>query len=324
MRLTYFDNFKLGVVIGDDIVDVSEAILTQKTRIRPDEPGEAFVRPGDLAGIIEHWDRFGPAVEKAAQSGVRQKLASVQLRAPVIRPINIDCLAMNFIEDGSGVPPAPINAFHKSPAAIIGPGETMVLPDVPGSVFEAEAEMALVVGKRGYQVPASKALEHVFGYINLIDGSVRGLGPDRNNFYQMKSRNTFCCVGPLLVTKDEIADPHQLDVKLWNNGQLMQDFNTSDMAYRIERCIEFISSVHTIEPGDIIALGTNHQGLHPLMDGDRVELEVEGLGRLAMNVKDELKRTWKRETRGEYARSGQQGFFGPQLSGKHTPTPPAR
>lgn len=319
MRLTYFDNFKLGVVVGDELVDVSDVIVAQKIRIRPDEPGEAFVRPGDLGAIIEHWAQFGPALEEAAQSGMRQKLNSVQLRASVPHPRNIDCLAMNFIEDASGVPPAPINAFHKSPAGIIGPDDTMVLPDVPGSVFEAEAEMALVVGKRGYQVPAARAMEHVFGYLNLIDGSVRGLGPDRNNFYQMKSRNTFCCVGPLLVTKDEIADPHQLDIKLWNNDQLMQDFNTRDMAYKIERCIEFVSSAHTIEPGDIIALGTNHLGLHPLMDGDRIKLEVEGLGLLTMNVKDDLKRSWKRETRGDYQKTGQPGFFGPQLAGKFAP-----
>lgn len=319
MRLTYFDNLKLGVVIDDEVVDVSDAVIAQGTRMRPDESGEAFVRPGDLGAIIENWDQLGPVVQRAAQSGVRLKLASVRLRPPVIRPVNIDCLAMNFIEDGSGNPPAPINAFHKSPGSIIGPHETMVLPDVPGTVFEAEAEMALIVGKRGYQVPASKAMDHVFGYVNLIDGSVRGLGPDRNNFYQMKSRNTFCCLGPVLVTKDEVPDPHCLDVKLWNNGQLMQDFNTRDMAYKIERCIEFVSSAHTIEPGDIIALGTNHQGLHPLMDGDRVELEVEGLGRLGMSVRDELKRTWKRETRGDFSRTGQPGFFGPQLTGKYAP-----
>lgn len=324
MRLTYFDNFKLGVVVGDEIVDVSEVISAQRIKIRPAEPGEALVRPGDLGHIIANWERFAPALNEAARSGVRQKLSEIQLRAAVPRPGSIDCLAMNFIEDGSGVPPAPINAFHKSPAGIIGPGDTMVLPDVPGSVFEAEAEMALVVGKRGYQVPASHAMEYVFGYVNLIDGSVRGLGPDRNNFYQMKSRNTFCCVGPLLVTKDEVPDPYQLDIRLWNNDQLMQDFNTRDMAYKIERCIEFVSSAHTIEPGDIIALGTNHLGLHPLMDGDRIKLEVEGLGVLTMDVKDDLKRTWKRETRGDYQKTGQPGFFGPQLTGKFAPTTPDR
>ncbi|MBF2714128.1 fumarylacetoacetate hydrolase [Agrobacterium vitis] len=319
MRLAYFDNTRLGVVVGNEIIDVSDAVLAQKVAVYPNEPGEAYIRPGDFGALIEHWDRFGPLLSEAARSGSGRPLSSVQLLAPVRRPINIDCLAMNFIEDGSGIPPAPINAFHKTAGAISGPGETMVLPDVPGSIFEAEAEMALIVGKRGYQVPASQAMEHVFGYVNLIDGSVRGLGPDRNNFYQMKSRDTFCTVGPYVVTKDEIADPQNLDVKLWNNGQLMQDFNTRDMAYRIERCVEFVSSVHTIEPGDIIALGTNHQGLHPLMDGDRIELEVKGLGRLTMDVMDELKRTWDRQTRAEHEKTGRPGFFGPQLTGKYAP-----
>ncbi|MGV2181466.1 fumarylacetoacetate hydrolase family protein [Rhizobium rhizogenes] len=319
MRLAYFDDFRLGVVAGDEIVDVSDAILAQKVKIYPDEPGQANIRPGDFGALIEHWDRFAPLLNEAARSGVMRPLKSVRLQAPIRRPVNIDCLAMNFIEDGSGIPPAPINAFHKAAGALIGPGGTMVLPDVPGSTFEAEAEMALIVGKRGYQVPASRAMEHVFGYVNLIDGSVRGLGPERNNFYQMKSRDTFCCVGPFVVTKEEIADPHELDIRLWNNGQPMQEFNTRDMAYGIERCVEFVSSVHTIEPGDIIALGTNHQGLHPLMDGDRIELEVAGLGRLSMNVRDEFKRTWKRQTRAEYEKTGQPGFFGPQLTGKYAP-----
>jgi len=113
----------------------------------------------------------------------------------------------------------------------------------------------------------------------------------------MKSRDTFAPIGPCLVTKDEIPDPQKLQIRLWNNGTLMQNFNTSDMAHKIPRCIEWLSSVHTLEPGDIVATGTNHRGLNPFMDGDKIELEIDGLGRLAFNVKDELKRTWARKTR---------------------------
>ena len=113
----------------------------------------------------------------------------------------------------------------------------------------------------------------------------------------MKSRDTFAPIGPYIVTKDEIPDPQKLQIRLWNNGTLMQNFNTDDMAHKIPRCIEWLTSIHTLEPGDIVATGTNHRGLNPFMDGDKIELEIEGLGRLAFNVKDELKRTWERRTR---------------------------
>ena len=104
-------------------------------------------------------------------------------------------------------------------------------------------------------------------------------------------------MGPFIVTADEISDPHKLQIRLWVNGELKQNFNTSDMAHKIPRCIEWITSIHTLEPGDVLATGTNHRGLNAFQDGDRVELETEGLGRLRINVRDELKRTWGRETR---------------------------
>src|SRR5919199_4466048 len=126
----------------------------------------------------------------------------------------------------------------------------------------------------------------------------------------MKSRDTFAPIGPYLVTADELSDPHARQVRLWNNGQLFQNYNTSDMAHKIPRCIEWVTSIHPLDPGDVIALGTNHRGLNPFMDGDKIELEVEGLGRLTINVRDDLKRTWKRETR---LQRQEQGF--------DTPTP---
>jgi 2-keto-4-pentenoate hydratase/2-oxohepta-3-ene-1,7-dioic acid hydratase in catechol pathway len=215
--------------------------------------------------------------------------------------------------------PAPINAFHKAPTSIIGPNDTMVLPDVPATIFEGEAEMALVIGKRATNVPASRAMDYIFGYINFIDGSARGLPPPGNVFFQMKSRDTFAPIGPYLVTKDEIADPQKLPIKLWVNGELKQDFNTDDMAHNIGRCIEWASSIHTLEPGDILATGTNHRGLSSFMDGDVVELETQGLGRLHFNIRDELKRTWLRETRLDRQQKGQEGPT-PQVSGKHAKT----
>ena len=225
------------------------------------------------------------------------------------------------MEDGTRKEPAPINAFHKSPNAIIGNGDTMVLPDVPATIFEGEAELAVVIGKRGANVKAADAMSYVFGYINFIDGSARGVLPPGNTFYQMKSRDTFAPIGPYIVTADEIKDPHKLQVRLWINGELKQNFNTDDMAHKIPRCIEWVTSIHTLEPGDILATGTNHRGLHAFQDGDKVELEIEGLGRLRINVRDDLKRTWPRETRLEWETKGGKGGYAPQATGRYAPTP---
>src|SRR5207253_79446 len=132
-------------------------------------------------------------------------------------------------------------------------------------------EVAVVIGKRASSVPAGEAMSYVFGYVNFIDGSARGLQPAAQSFYQVKSRDTFAPIGPYLVTADEIRDPHKLPIKLWNNGTLYQNFNTDDMAHKIPRCIEWVTSIHTLEPGDILATGTNHRGLNPFMDGDAIE-----------------------------------------------------
>jgi len=136
-------------------------------------------------------------------------------------------------------------------------------------------------------------------------------------FYQMKSRDTFAPMGPYLVTADEIDDPLKLQVQLSVNGDLKQNFNTDDMAHKIPRVIEWITSIHTLEPGDVVATGTNHRGLSPVMDGDNIELETEGLGRLHIKVKDDLRRKWERLTRLERE---EQGFDSPtpQIGGKYS------
>jgi 2-keto-4-pentenoate hydratase/2-oxohepta-3-ene-1,7-dioic acid hydratase in catechol pathway len=162
-------------------------------------------------------------------------------------------------------------------------------------------------------------MSHVFGYINFIDGSARGMVPAAQSFFQMKSRDSFAPIGPWLVTADEIADPQHLPIRLWVNGVIKQDFNTSDMAHNIARCIEWASHIHTLHPGDILATGTNHRGLGALQDGDQVELETAGLGRLKFSVRDELKRTWERETRLQRTEAGKSPDIAPQIGGKYAP-----
>jgi 2-keto-4-pentenoate hydratase/2-oxohepta-3-ene-1,7-dioic acid hydratase in catechol pathway len=308
MKLAYFDDFKLGVLKGDRIVDVSAAVR----HIPHTGPG------GLISALIERFTDYRSLLEAAAarESGVAA--STVRLRAPLPKPTSIVCMAVNYMEDGTRSAPAPINAFLKSPAAIIGPGDTMDLPDVPAKVFEGEAEFAVVIGKRAKNVRAADAMAHVFGYVNFIDGSARGLPPAGNTFFQMKSRDTFAPIGPYVVTADEIANPHNLRITLSVNGAIKQNFSSSDMAHKIPQCIEWVSAVHTLEPGDILATGTNHRGLNAFHDGDVIELETEGLGRLRINVRDPLKRTWSRETRLERQDKGLDAIA-PQLSGKYAP-----
>ena len=313
MKLLYFNDYKLGVLKGDRVVDVSSVVR--------DIP---HTGPGDLInGLIARFDQYRAKLNDATASGQGVALSSVRVRPPLPKPDNIDCMAVNYMEDGTRSAPAPINAFQKTANAICGPGDTMVLPDAPATIFEGEAELALVIGKKASNVKAADAMDYVFGYTCFIDGSARGLPAP--GFFAMKSRDTFAPIGPCIVTKDEIPDPQKLQIRLSNNGTLMQNFNTSDMAHKIPRCIEWLSSIHALEPGDIVATGTNHRGLNPFMDGDKIELEIEGIGKLAFNVKDELKRTWERRTRLQMHEQAAQKTAGaypditPQLTGKHAP-----
>ena len=309
MRLLFFDDFQLGVLRGDTVVDVSDRVA-EIPRVGPQDL---------MNGLIERFDDVRDRLEAAVVKGAGVPLSGVRVRPPLPRPGNIVCMAVNYLENGTRKEPAPLNAFHKSPNAVIGDGDTMILPDVPATIFEGEAELALVIGRRASHVRADEALSYVFGYLNFIDGSARGLPPAGNTFYQMKSRETFAPLGPLIVTADEVPDPHTLQVRLWVNGTLMQDYNTSDMAHQIPRVLEWITSIHTLEPGDVVSTGTNHRGLSAFQDGDRIELETEGLGRLHIRVRDDLKRTWSRETRLERQ---ERGLEGPthQLTGKYAPS----
>jgi 2-keto-4-pentenoate hydratase/2-oxohepta-3-ene-1,7-dioic acid hydratase in catechol pathway len=289
MKLLYADDYRLCVAKGDRAVDVTDLVA-----------GIPHLDRADLmAGLIAGFDAYRPRLEAAVASREGVPLAAVRIRPPLPKPRNIVCMAVNYMEDGTRSEPAEINAFHKTPSAIIGPGDTMILPDAPATNFEAEAEIAIVIGRRARNVSRADAMSHVFGFVNFIDGSARNLPPVRNVFFQAKSRETFAPIGPFIVTADEIADPMNVDIRLTVNGTVKQAFNTADMAHDMARCIEWVSGIQTLEPGDILATGTNHRGLSSIQDGDRIALECAGLGKLEVSVRDDLKRTWPRETRAE-------------------------
>ena len=163
MKLVFFDDFKLGVVKDGVVVDVSDAVSS----IPHQEPNELINRL--IAGFSEHRQKLDEVVNERNGVPVEQ----VRIRTPLPKPDNIVAMAVNYMEDGTRDEPAPINAFHKSANAIIGDRDTIVLPDIPASIFEGEAEMALVIGKRAENVKAADAYDYIFGYLNFIDGSAR-------------------------------------------------------------------------------------------------------------------------------------------------------
>jgi 2-keto-4-pentenoate hydratase/2-oxohepta-3-ene-1,7-dioic acid hydratase in catechol pathway len=310
VKLLFFNDFKLGVLKGDAVVDVSDVVKNI-----PHTASHNLIN-----GLIERFVDYKGNLQEVVERERGVPVSQVRVRPPLPQPHNTVCMAVNYMEDGTRAEPAPINAFHKSPSCVIGHGDTMVLPDIPATIFEGEAELALVIGKRASHVKEEDAMDYIFGYLNFIDGSARGLqAGGGNTFYQMKSRDTFAPMGPYLVTADEVSEPQNLQVKLWVNEVLKQNYNTNDMAHKIPRVIAWVSSIHALEPGDVIATGTNHGGLSAFQDGDLIDLETEGLGRLRFDVKDDLKRTWARETRLDRQQKGLEGTT-PQLTGKYAPT----
>ena len=242
--------------------------------------------------VNERWLR--PSIREVVGTQEGIEAGNGRFRPPVTRPAKLLCAFANYREDGAREA-VRLDLFLKSPASLFGDGDTVALPTVEATIFHHEAELALVIGKRASRVSAAEAPDYVFG-LNI---SARGTGG--HTMFQGKSYDMFGPIGPAIVTADEIADPHDLQVTLSVNGHLRQRCNTSDMANRIPQLIAFASSVSTLEPGDAIATGTNHLGLGPVQDGDTVALEISNLGTLTVNVTGERKRGWSREIEQEMA-----------------------
>lgn len=287
MKIAFVDDYKLSIVAGQNVFDVHDLVAAIPHLTHQDL----------LEGVIAAYQDLKPKFENAVKTRKGKPVAQAKFRAPVPQPSKIVCMAGNYMESGTIPAPYDVDAFLKSPASIIGDGEIVVLPDAPATVFQHESELGVVIGKKASKVKAAQALDHVFGYLNFVDVSARGINPNgRNSFWWQKSWDTFGPIGPWIATRDEIPDPQKLHIKLWNNGDLRQDFSTSDMARGVAQVIELISAEVTLLPGDILATGTNHLGLGPLQDGEKVEMEITGLGRLHVTIRDDKKRTWRRET----------------------------
>ncbi len=287
MRFAFIDDFVPAIVAGDRVIEVAD-LLDSIPRLRAQDW---------LIGLMTRFEEFRSQLETAARDREGRPADSVRFRPPVPQPGKMVCMAGNYMESGTIPEARDVDAFLKAPSSVIGSGDTVVLPDISADVFHHEAELGVVIGKRASKVKAADALDHVFGYLNFMDVSARGISPNGNSsFWWQKSWDTFGPIGPWILTADEVPDPQKLDIKLWNNGDLRHDFDTSDMARPVSEVIEWVSNEVTLDPGDIVATGTNHPGLGPMQDGETVVLELTGLGRLSVKVRDDQKRTWTRET----------------------------
>jgi 2-keto-4-pentenoate hydratase/2-oxohepta-3-ene-1,7-dioic acid hydratase in catechol pathway len=248
--------------------------------------------PPCVRGILEGGPRAIAAAQRAADrsDAVTYPADQVRLHAPVVNPRKIICLGLNYrdhaAESGAKIPNEPI-LFSKYPTALIGQGDAIVLPRVSNEV-DYEAELVIVVGKRGRHIPADSAIEYVTGYAVGHDVSARDwqLKKDGKQWMVGKTFDTFAPVGPELVTADEVPDPHALPIRLRLNGTTMQDSNTSQMIFSVAQTLAYLSQVFTLEPGDLIYTGTppgvGFARKPPvfLQAGDTVEVEIEGLGLL--------------------------------------------
>jgi 2-keto-4-pentenoate hydratase/2-oxohepta-3-ene-1,7-dioic acid hydratase in catechol pathway len=259
--------------------------------------------PGDLREILEIGDealqtarRIQEWVASALTAGQRPtgpdgqavvyEVGQVKINAPIPRPGKIICLGLNYAdhaaESGSELPKSPL-LFAKFANTIIGTGDPIILPRASKKV-DYEAELAFVIGRRAKHVPLDRAMDYVAGYMNLNDVSARDLQQETSQFFKGKSPDTFAPCGPYLVTRDEIPDPHGLDIRCYVNGELMQNSNTRQLIFNIPFLVHHISRTITLEPGDIISTGTPSgvgMARKPprfLKPGDVVRVEVAGLG----------------------------------------------
>jgi 2-keto-4-pentenoate hydratase/2-oxohepta-3-ene-1,7-dioic acid hydratase in catechol pathway len=276
-----------GLLTERGIVDVSDVVRSNYT--------PQLV----MEGIIDDFAGLRPKLAELENNAPALALSSVRLRAPLPRPHKILCALANYWEHAQREP-RPLNMFMKNPDAVIGPDDTICLPNFTDPwIFMHEAELALVMRGPAKAVKRENWRSVVFGYTCFIDVTARGEGrrtwpASQPMSWLGKSFDTFAPMGPCIVTADEIDNPNDLHVKFWNDGQLRHNYNTDDMEHHVPELVEFATTVMTMKSGDIISCGTNHEGLGALQDGETVEIEIQGIGRMAVHVKDPLKRTWER------------------------------
>ncbi len=262
-----------GAIAGDSVIDLTSAgFLT-------------------LQDLIRHGSVAHPAIDKLIEdppAAAKLPLDKAKLLAPIPRPNKLICVGLNYLdhakETGAEVPKVP-TIFNKFATSVIGPGDNVVLPKV-SKAPDFEAELAFVIGEGGRHIAAEDWSKHVFGYTIVNDVTARDYQRATTQWLMGKTFDTFAPIGPWIVTADEIPDPHALDIQLEINGEVLQDSNTRELIFKIPELIAFLSSVFTLEPGDIVSTGTpagvgfTRKPPRFLRPGEEMIVRIQGIGEL--------------------------------------------
>jgi acylpyruvate hydrolase len=300
---------RTGAQLDGQVVDLSRAHRAAlQAAGNAEELAVADLRvPTDMVGLLKGGEPSLKAAQQAIafiqgqlaanartlkRQGILYALDEVTLLPPVLHPSKVVCLGLNYrdhaLEAGMAIPTYPI-LFHKVAGSLTGHQQPIVIPRTSSQV-DYEAELAAILGKRGKYIPEAEALSYVAGYTLANDVSARDLQFRTSQWTAGKMLDTFGPLGPALVTRDEVSDPHQLSIKTILNGQVMQDGNTAEMIFRVPFIISYLSGICTLEPGDVIMTGTppgiGNVRTPPvfLQPGDSVTIEIERLGRLTNPV----------------------------------------
>jgi 2-keto-4-pentenoate hydratase/2-oxohepta-3-ene-1,7-dioic acid hydratase in catechol pathway len=286
MKIAVFDDERVGLVEGDQLYDVTGAFPELLSGLPKQR----------INWLIAHWDAMAGALKAARQSARPIALSSVTLRAANPGAPHVFAAPANYRKHigelgDRAVAKAGRSAreqgfFLKATGSLVGAGEAILVPAGSTRRFDHESELAVIVGRGGRNIPRARAMEHVFGYSCLIDATMRiepGVFEEERSM--RKSFESFTPLGPYLVTADEVATPGNLHNRLWVNGELRQEANTSELIVGIGELIELISSVLPISPGDVIATGTP-QGVGPFQPGDTVKIEIESVGSMSLPVRE--------------------------------------
>ncbi|HVZ42335.1 MAG TPA: fumarylacetoacetate hydrolase family protein [Ramlibacter sp.] len=286
MKIASFNDFRVGVVDGTDLYDMTGALpefLAELPRQR-------------VNWLVANWARVQARFAQYRETGAPLPLANVTLLAANPAPQHVFAAPANYRKHigelgdravtKAGRTAREQGFFLKAPGSLVGAGGALLLPKGSDRRFDHESELAVIVAKEARNVPRERAMEYVFGYSCLIDATMRiekGVAEEERSM--RKSFESFTPLGPWIVTADEVPSPGTLANRLWVNGELKQSANTSEMIVGIGELVELVSSVLTLQPGDVIATGTP-EGVGPFAPGDEVRIEIEGVGAMTLPVRE--------------------------------------
>jgi len=273
---------RFGLWIEDMIADAGTA---EEAGLAPGSGAEGLFAKGPSALL---------GLEARAVTRTRRPRPEVKLHAPIVRPSKIVALGLNYKEHAAEQgkePPAEPRLFFKPPSAIIGPEDEIVMPEFCRH-GDPEVELAFVIGKRAKKVPRAKAMRYIAGFTLVNDFTDRRIQKSDIQNARAKGFDTYCPMGPAVVTKDEVK-PGDLAIRLWVDGELRQDARTSSLIHDVEAILEFVTQGITLEPGDVVATGTpSGVGVFRdpkvfIEDGQTIRCEIEGIGVLENRVRQE-------------------------------------